>query len=63
VLMQQEMAGLYKAVEIATEVKGRKRKYIQTAETLTVGEIADLIAKKDSSRQVEGGESLKRVCT
>jgi hypothetical protein len=63
VLTQQEMAGLRKAVEIATEVKGRKRKYIQTAKTLTVGEIADLIAKKDSSRRVEGGEPAKKVRT
>jgi hypothetical protein len=63
VLMRQEMAGLRKAVEIATEVKGRKRKYIQTAETLTVGEIADLIAEKDGGGQVEGGESSKRVRT
>jgi hypothetical protein len=61
--MQQEMAGLRKAVEIATEVKGRKRKYIQTAKTLIVGEIADLIAEKDSSRQVEGGEPAKKVHT
>jgi hypothetical protein len=44
------MAGLCKAVEIATEVKGQKRKYIQTAKTLIVEEIANLIAKKDSSR-------------
>jgi hypothetical protein len=50
VLMQQEMAGLCKAVEIATEVKGQKRKYIQTAETLIVGEIADLIAEKEGGR-------------
>jgi hypothetical protein len=63
VLMQQEIAGLRKAVEIATEVKGQKRKYIRTAETLTVGEIADLIAEKDDGGQVEGGESLKRVRT
>jgi hypothetical protein len=63
VLMQQEIAGLQKAVEIATEVKGQKRKYIQTAETLTVGEIADLIAEKEGGRQKEGGESSKRVRT
>jgi hypothetical protein len=50
VLMQQEIAGLRKAVEIATEVKGQKRKYIQTAETLTVGEIVDLITEKEGSR-------------
>jgi hypothetical protein len=61
--MWQEMAGLCKAVEIATEVKGWKRKYIQTAKTLTVGEIADLIAKKDSGRQVEGREPAKKVRT
>jgi hypothetical protein len=61
VLMRQEMAGLRKAVEVATEVKGRKRKYIRTAETLTVGEIADLIAKKDSGGQEEGGEPAKKA--
>jgi type II secretory ATPase GspE/PulE/Tfp pilus assembly ATPase PilB-like protein len=61
VLMRQEMAGLWKAVEIATEVKGRKRKYIRTAETLTVGEIADLIAEKDGGGQEEGGEPAKKV--
>jgi hypothetical protein len=61
VLMQQEMAGLRKAVEIATEVKGRKRKYIQTAETLTVGEIADLIAEKEGGRQEDSGEPVKKV--
>jgi hypothetical protein len=63
VLIQQEMAGLRKAVEIATEVKGQKRKYIQTAKTLTVREIANLIAEKEGSRQKESRESLKRVRT
>jgi hypothetical protein len=63
VLMRQEMAGLREAVEIATEVRGRKRKYIQTAETLTVGDIADLIADKEGRGQKEGGESSKRVRT
>jgi hypothetical protein len=61
--MRQEIAGLRKVVEIATEVKRRKRKYIRIANTLTVGEIADLIAKKEGSRQKEGGESSKRVRT
>jgi ribosomal protein L37E len=61
VLIQQEIAGLWKAVEIATEVKGRKRKYIWTAKTLTVGEIANLIAEKDSSGQEEGREPAKKV--
>jgi uncharacterized protein YdbL (DUF1318 family) len=63
VLIRQEIAGLRKVVEIATEVKRQKRKYIQTAKTLTVREIANLIAKKEVSRQKEGRESLKRVRT
>jgi hypothetical protein len=63
VLMRQEMAGLRKAVEIVIEVKRRKRKYIRTAKTLTVGEIADLMAEKEVGGQKEGGESLKRVRT
>jgi hypothetical protein len=63
VLMRQEIAGLRKAVEIVIEVKRQKRKYIQTAKTLTVGEIANLMAKKEVSGQKEGGESSKRVRT
>jgi hypothetical protein len=63
VLMRQEMAGLRKAVEVATEVKSRKRKYIKTAETLTVGEVADLIAEKEGGGQEEGGEPVRRVRT
>ena len=57
------MAGLRKAVEIAIEVKRRKRKYIQIAKTLIVGEIANLIAEKEGSKQKEGRESSKRVRT
>ena len=63
VLMRQEMAGLQKAVEVATEVKSRKRKYINTAKTLTVGEVADLIAKKEGGKQEESREPVRRVRT
>ena len=62
-LMRQEIAGLRKAVEIATEVKGRKRKYIRAAESLTVGEVANLIAEREGGGQKEGREGVKRVCT
>jgi hypothetical protein len=61
VLMRQEIAGLRKAVEVATEVKGRKRKYIRVAESLTVGEVTNLIAEREGSRQEEGGEPIKKV--
>jgi hypothetical protein len=50
VLMRQEIAGLRKAVKVATEVKGRKRKYIRVAESLTVGEVTNLIAEREGSR-------------
>ena len=51
VLVRQEIAGLRKAIEIATKVRSRKRKYVRTAGTLTVGEVADLIAEKESGGQ------------
>jgi hypothetical protein len=63
VLVRQEMAGLRKAVEIATEVRGQKRKYIRAEESLTVGEVADLIAEREGSRQQEGREPAKKVRT
>jgi hypothetical protein len=44
------MVGLYKAVEIVIEIKRQKRKYIRIANTLIVGEIANLIAEKEGSR-------------
>lgn len=51
------MAGLRKAVELATEVKGQKRKYVQMAEIFKGDGIADLISEK------EGREPVKRLRT
>jgi hypothetical protein len=61
VLMRQEIARLRKVVEVVTEVKGRKRKYIRVVESLTVGEVTNLIAKREGSRQEEGREPIKKV--
>jgi hypothetical protein len=61
VLMRQEIAGLRKALEVATEVRGRKRKYIRAAESLKVGEVSDLIAEREGGRQEEGREPVRKV--
>lgn len=61
VLMRQEMAGLRKVAEAATERKSRKRKYTRTKDILTVGNVLDLIAPEKVSRQEEGEEVEKRA--
>jgi hypothetical protein len=61
--MRQEIAGLRKAVEVATEVKNRKSKYVRAAESLTVGEVTDLIAKREGDGQEGGREPVKKVRT
>jgi hypothetical protein len=61
VLMREEITLLREAAEAATKRKSRKRRYIRTEETLTVGEVADLIAPKESSDQEEGDKPAKRV--
>ena len=48
-------------VEVVIEVRSYKKKYIKTAKTLIVGEVANLIAKKEGSRLKGGREPLKRV--
>ena len=63
VLLRKEMASLRQAAEIATKRKTRKRRYIQNQETLTVGEIADLITPDKPSEQEEGEKTTKRVRT
>jgi nicotinamide mononucleotide (NMN) deamidase PncC len=50
VLIRQKIARLRKVVKVVTEVKGRKRKYIRVVESLTVGEVTNLIAEREGSR-------------
>ena len=46
VLLQEEQARMRSAIDELTKRRSRKRKYIRTEETLTVGEVQDLIAKR-----------------
>ena len=61
VLMQEEISRLRDAVEASTKRKSRKRRYIQAEETLTVGEVSDLIAEKEGGSRKEGETAAKRV--
>jgi hypothetical protein len=61
VLMQEEIGRLRDAVEASTKRKSRKRRYIQAEETLTVGEVTDLIAEKEGGRCEDGETPVKRV--
>jgi hypothetical protein len=50
------------AIEELTKYKGRKRRYIQVEETLTVSEVSDLITKKEGGSRRDGETPAKRVC-
>jgi hypothetical protein len=44
-----------------TKRKGWKRRYVRVEETLTVGEISDLIAEREDSSRKDGKTPAKRV--
>ena len=44
-----------------TEQRSRKRRYIRTEESLTVGEVQDLIAVKDGGSEEAAEQPAKRV--
>ena len=60
-LQAPELAGMRKAMAALTEQRSRKRRYIWTEETLTVGDVQDLIAEKDSSGKEAAEKPAKRV--
>ena len=61
VLQACELAGVRKAVAALTKQRNRKRRYIRTEESLTVGDVHDLITKKDSGGKEAAGQPAKRV--
>ena len=63
VLVQEEIGRLRDAVDTLTKRKTRKRRYIRAEETLTVGEVSNLIAKKEGSRREDSETPAKRVRT
>jgi hypothetical protein len=61
VLVQEEMGRLRDAVDTLTKRKTRKRRYVRAEETLTVGEVSDLIAAKEGGSREDGETPAKRV--
>jgi hypothetical protein len=59
--MQKKIGCLQDAVKALTKRKSRKRQYIQVEETLTVGKVTNLIAKKEASRCKDSETPVKRV--
>jgi hypothetical protein len=60
--MQKEIGCLQDAVKALTKRKSCKRRYIKVEETLTVGKVTNLIAKKKGSRCKDSETPVKRVC-
>jgi hypothetical protein len=61
VLQERELAGMRKAIAALTEQRSRKRRYVRTEETLTVGDVQDLIAEKDGGGEEAAEQPAKRV--
>jgi hypothetical protein len=61
VFVQEEISCLQDAVDTLTKCKTRKRQYVRVEETLTVGEVSDLIAGKEGSKGEKGKTPAKRV--
>jgi len=59
--MRAEIGRLRDATETLTKRKSRKRRYVRAEETLTVGEVLDLIAEKEGSRRKDSETPAKRV--
>ena len=61
VLQAHKLAGMHKAIAAITEQRSSKRRNIWTEETLTVGDVQDLIAEKDGSGKEAAEQPAKRV--
>jgi hypothetical protein len=61
VLVEEKMSRLQDAIDTLTKRKTRKRRYIRVEETLTVGEVSDLIAEKEGGSREDGEMPAKRV--
>ena len=61
VLLQEEVGRLRDAINAQVKRKSRKRRYVRTEETLTVGEVSDLIAERERGSRKASETPAKRV--
>ena len=59
--MQEKIGYLRATVKALTKRKSRKRRHVQAEETLTVGKVTNLIAKKEGSSYKESKTPTKRA--
>ncbi|KAJ8109241.1 hypothetical protein OPT61_g7608 [Boeremia exigua] len=55
------MAALQQSLDESNKRKSRKRRYIRTDETLTVGEMRELLAEREGSSYGDGESALKKA--
>ena len=60
-LIIEEMGTLQAALNELNKRKSRKRRYVRTEETLTVGEVQEVLAKQAGSSRGDGESASKRV--
>ena len=60
-LMMEEMGTLRAALDESNKRKSRKRRYVRTEETLTVGKVQEVLAEQAGSSRGDGESASKRV--
>ena len=60
-LVIDEMAKLREALEESNKRKSRKRRYVRTEETLTVGEVQEVLAEQAGGSRGDSESASKRV--
>ena len=60
-LIMEEISTLKAALDKSNKRKSHKRRYVRTEETLTIGEVQEVIAKQAGSSCGDGKSASKRV--
>ena len=60
-LIMEQMATLQQSLDELNKRKSRKRRYVRTDETLTVGKMRELLAEQEGSSHGDGESVLKKV--